>query len=130
MPLRSLTAYVLLLRRFMRIRKQKKFEALVREALKELPEKFRLRLENVGIVIEEEHEDKELLGLYEGVPQTHRDSGYTFVMPDKITLFRKALCEACETEEELRREIRHTVMHEIAHHFGISDERLDEIGKY
>ena len=130
MPLRSLTAYVLLLRRFMRIRKQKKFEALVREALKELPEKFRLRLENVGIVIEEEHEDKELLGLYEGVPQTHRDSGYTFVMPDKITLFRKALCEACETEEELRREIRHTVMHEIAHHFGIPDERLDEIGKY
>ena len=104
------------------------FEAIVADALQHLPPQFLEKLDNVGVVIEEENEDDpELLGLYEGVPQTQRDSGYTFVMPDKITLFRKTLCEACETQEELKEEIRHTVMHENAHHFGISDERLDEL---
>lgn len=109
---------------------KKHFETIVSDALQHLPQRFLQKLDNVAVVVEEEHDDPELFGLYEGVPQTKRDSGYTFVMPDKITLFRKTLCAACATEEELKEEIRHTVMHEIAHHFGISDERLDEIGKY
>lgn len=125
------------------------FERLVALALDALPERFRERLANVEVVIEEaptgeqrrifrarqtneadDAEDETLFGLYEGIPQSIRDSGYTLVLPDKITIFRTSILEACETEDEVRNEVRATVLHEIAHHFGISDERLDDLGKY
>lgn len=120
---------------------KKQFDVLVKEALRAIPKRFQRRLSNVAIVVEEAptadqlraHDvpaGETLFGFYEGVPQIDRGDSYTFVLPDKITIFRKPLLESCVDEEELMREIRATVVHEIAHHFGISDDRLEEIGKY
>jgi predicted Zn-dependent protease with MMP-like domain len=105
------------------------FEALAVEALDEIPEPFSSMLSNVQVVIEEEPPDgADILGLYEGIPQTERDANYTFVMPDKITLFRGPLLRMCSDEDDLYDEIAVTIVHEVAHHFGISDERLEELG--
>ena len=107
----------------------RRFEDIVVEALDGLPAWVRGRMENVEVIVEEEppEDDPGLLGLYEGVPLTERDAGYFGVLPDRITLFRNPLVEACATEEELREEVRETVVHEVAHFFGISDERLGEL---
>jgi predicted Zn-dependent protease with MMP-like domain len=113
------------------------FEALVVEALGEIPEPFTSLLDNVQIVVEDEPgpdhlaglpDVGEIFGLYQGIPQTERDANYTFVMPDKISLFRGPLMRACEDEDELYDEIAITIVHEVAHHFGISDARLEELG--
>jgi len=69
-----------------------------------------------------------LFGLYQGIPQTQRNSNYSWVLPDKITIYRGPLLRACHDAEDVRRQVRTVVIHEIAHHFGISDERLDELG--
>jgi predicted Zn-dependent protease with MMP-like domain len=117
---------------------RRKFEALVRRALTGLPPEFASRIENVEIVIEdspaEEHLEyaglepgDTLFGLYEGVPLTERTHDYNLVPPDKITIFRKPIEAECASEDEIAEEIRLTVMHEIAHYFGISDEKMDEI---
>jgi predicted Zn-dependent protease with MMP-like domain len=104
------------------------FESLVRNALDALPEAFRTRLENVEIVIEDAPENEHLLGHYHGVPLTHRGSSYSGYLPDKITIYRRPLERRARTPEELAEQVRVTVWHEIAHHFGISDERLRELG--
>ena len=72
----------------------------------------------------------ELLGLYEGVPLTERGSGYGMVLPDRITIFRGPIEAICESREAMAEQIRQTVKHELAHHFGITDERLEELGRY
>ncbi len=105
------------------------FESLVRDAIDALPEEFRRRLDNVEIVIEDVPEEP-LLGHYHGVPQTERGIGYAGYLPDKITIYRKPLERRSPTPEILAAEVRRTVWHEIAHHFGISDERLRELDKY
>ena len=113
------------------------FERLVRQALTDLPAEVSDRLENVDVLVEEWHatdqlgglkieEDDYLLGLYEGVPLTHR-TDYGMVLPDKITLFQKAIEAVCESDEEIVEEVRKTVVHEVAHHFGIDDETLEEL---
>ena len=109
-----------------------RFEELVAEALDELPEWVRQRLENVDVLVESTppRDQPGLLGLYEGVPLTQRDHGYFGHLPDRITLFRSNLVHSARGDEELRRRIRHTVVHEVAHFFGISDERLREIDRY
>lgn len=110
---------------------RKEFEAAVHDALKKLPKRFRDRLQNVEIVVELGRRDGELSGLYEGVPQTERSTDYGGVLPDKITLFKRAIEDECRTQGlDLRREIAHVLQHEIAHHFGISDERLEDLGVY
>ncbi|MHB1130780.1 MAG: metallopeptidase family protein [Chloroflexota bacterium] len=120
-------------------REQYNFERLVAEALDSLPERFRRRLSNVDVVVEDEPTpeqqaasgvpaDETLFGLYEGLPLTARTSGYSMVLPDKITIFRGPLERYCRTRREMRAEVRQTVMHELAHHFGIDDERLDDLG--
>jgi len=118
--------------------RQDEFEALVIDAIGELPQELLARLDNVAIVVqvwptrdqmdeaELEHRG-ELLGLYEGIPLTDRE-GYNLVLPDKITIFQGPVEAMCHTREEMAREIRVTVAHEIAHHFGIDDERLEEMG--
>jgi predicted Zn-dependent protease with MMP-like domain len=94
-----------------------------------LPEWVQERLDNVEILIEPIPPDgRPLLGLYEGIPLTHRSGGYWGVLPDRITLFRDMLVRAASDEEDLRRLVAETVVHEVAHFFGISDERLDELG--
>lgn len=117
----------------------RKFEQLVTRAVESLPEELLDEMENVDIVIAdqptreqqymlEDREDEMLLGLYEGIPLTERTNSYGFVMPDKITIFKKAIESICRSEQECVEEVRRVVIHEIAHHFGIDDDRLDELG--
>jgi predicted Zn-dependent protease with MMP-like domain len=109
-----------------------RFEELVAEALDELPAWIQERLENVDVLIEDSprNGDGRLLGLYEGIPLTRRGSGYFGVLPDRITLFRANIEPRARDEGDLKRIVGHTVVHEIAHFFGISDERLRELGRY
>ena len=106
------------------------FEDVVRQALDGLPPELRRAMSNVEIVVEEENpEDPDLLGLYTGIPLTERDSGYAGVLPDKIEIYRLPLEEEFGHDPALlEEEIRITVVHELAHHFGIDDDRLDELG--
>lgn len=109
-------------------------------AIENLPEEFRERLDNIDIVVADEPTRTQLrkshirggdilLGLYEGVPLTGRSSGYGFVVPDKISVFQKSIESTCHNDTEIVAEIRKVVQHEIAHHFGIDDDRLEELGR-
>lgn len=108
------------------------FEESVQDALDSLPPDLRATISNVEIVIEEEPPPgSRLLGLYRGVPLSRRSSAYAGALPDKITVFRGPLERLYGSDlSRLRSEIRHVVLHELAHHFGISDERLIEIDRY
>lgn len=108
------------------------FYGLVEEAMATLPEGLRNAMSNVAIVVEEEPPPGlPLLGLYQGQPLTRRTTAYAGIPPDKITIFRGPLeRRAGGDSERLREEVRRVVLHEIAHHFGISDERLVELGRY
>lgn len=108
------------------------FESAIDDALKSLPAELRAALNNVEIVVEDEPPDgQRLLGLYRGIPLPRRTSMYGGVLPDKISIFRGPITRlAAGDDERLRREIRHVVLHEVAHHFGISDERLIELDRY
>ena len=108
------------------------FEELVQQVVDSLPEQFRTAMANVEIVVEDEPPPgKRLLGLYQGVPLTRRTHWYSFALPDKISIYRGPIERMCGGDQErLRAEVRHVVLHELAHHFGISDERLVEIDRY
>jgi predicted Zn-dependent protease with MMP-like domain len=106
----------------------KEFEELVGDALDSLPEEFLKAMTNVAITVEEEAEGRDLFGLYVGVPLTKRYYGTWYANPDKIFIYRKTICEHCRTREAVRDLVHTTVVHEIAHHFGISDPRLHELG--
>ncbi len=108
------------------------FERLVDEALDELPEDIAGLLSNVAVTVEDEPPAGEpLLGLYHGIPLGNRGPYYAGVLPDKITIYRGPIERMCGGDpKRLRRQVRRTVFHEIAHHFGISDERLVEIDRY
>ena len=119
----------------------KRFEKVVIKALEDLPEVFKRSLDNVDVVIEDEPTPEQagkvdaahrrmVLGLYQGVPLARRSHYYGMVMPDKISIFRKNIQKVCKTEEDMVRLITHTVQHELAHHFGISDKRLRDLGIY
>lgn len=103
------------------------FEQLVGEALDTLPEELGQLLDNVVILVEDEHPEEDLLGLYEGLPLTEREFSDT-LMPDRITIYRLPLCEESDDLDDLRKEVTITVVHEIAHHFGIDDDALHELG--
>jgi predicted Zn-dependent protease with MMP-like domain len=104
-----------------------RFEDMVDAALASLPPGLARLMRNVAVVVED-GTDLDLLGLYEGVPLTERMSDYSMVLPDKITIFRLAICDRCDTEDEVVHEVRTTVVHEVGHHFGIDDERLHDLG--
>jgi predicted Zn-dependent protease with MMP-like domain len=105
------------------------FEALVEQALDEIPAEIAAQVHNVVVLVEDDPpaDEPDLLGVYEGVSLTERTTDHTG-LPDRITLFRHPLLDMCETPEELVREVRITVVHEIAHHFGIDDDRLHDLG--
>ena len=105
------------------------FEALVDQALDEIPTEIASQVHNVVVLVEDEPpaDEPDLLGVYEGVSLTERTADHTG-LPDRITVFRNPLLEMCDTPEELVREVRITVVHEIAHHFGIDDDRLHDLG--
>ncbi len=106
-----------------------RFEELVAEALDAIPPELARLIDNVVVTVESDSGDPDLLGLYEGVPQTERgDYGVGFVMPDRIILFRIPICAICETEDDVVEEVVVTVVHELAHHFGIDDDQLEELG--
>lgn len=106
-----------------------RFEELVADALDLIPPGLAQGMDNVVVLIEDRHpEDPELLGLYEGVALTERDSSYAGSLPDAITIFRESLLEVCDSEDEVVEEVAITVIHEVAHHFGIDDDRLHELG--
>jgi predicted Zn-dependent protease with MMP-like domain len=121
--------------------KREDFEKLVVKALDGLPKVFKDSLENVDVVIEDEPTPGQarlidaahrrmVLGLYQGVPLARRSHYYGMVMPDKISVFQKNIERVCRTDEEIVRLVTHTVQHELAHHFGISDQRLKDLGIY
>jgi predicted Zn-dependent protease with MMP-like domain len=114
------------------LEREELFDQLTREALASLPGDLRKQMENVEIVVEDwPPPGSRLLGLYQGVPLTSRGSYYSGALPDKITIFSGPLEQLYGGDpERLRRQVRRVVLHEIAHHFGISDERLVEIDRY
>jgi len=110
---------------------RRRFEVLVGQAMDQLPAWVRERLDNVEILVEDDppEDQPDLLGLYEGIPLIDRGLGYSGVLPDRITLFRRSIEAEARDEEGLKRVIGDTVVHEVAHFFGISDERLHELGR-
>lgn len=106
------------------------FEELVAEALDTLPPDLARLIDNVVVVVEDDapEDDPDLLGLYSGIPLTERGTWYAGVLPDRITIYRLPTLAMCETVEEVVEEVEITVVHEIAHHFGINDDRLHELG--
>jgi predicted Zn-dependent protease with MMP-like domain len=107
-----------------------RFDELVEAAFDRLPDELTAMLDNVVLFVEDEApaDDPDLLGLYDGTPLTERDSQYAGVLPDRILVFRNPTLRMCETEEEVVAEVAITVAHEIAHHFGIEDDRLHDLG--
>ena len=106
-----------------------RFDELVSDALDLIPQDLASAMDNVVVLVADRHpEEPDLLGLYEGVALTERDSDYAGTLPDAITIYREALLEVCDSEDEVVEEVAITVIHEIAHHFGIDDDRLHELG--
>lgn len=114
------------------------FDALISRAMDELPQKYILGLDNVAIVYADEPTAEQkikmkldnhhlLLGLYEGIPLTQRGNGYSFVLPDKITLFKNSILAVTRNDDELFEQTKRTLWHEIAHYYGLSHSRMDEL---
>ena len=109
---------------------RERFEELVSDALDSVPAELLEMVDNCVVLVEDEPpaDDPDLLGLYDGIALTERDSSYTMVSPDRIFIYRGPLTRMCESEDEVVDEVRITVVHEIAHHFGIDDDRLHDLG--
>ena len=116
------------------------FEQIVREAIDAIPEKYGKRIDNLAFVVEDEpnenqrqklklHPHATLFGLYEGIPLTRRPSGYNLVLPDKITIFRHPAQLASNSMKELKKHVRHTIWHEVAHYYGLGHEQIDNLEK-
>ena len=108
---------------------ERRFEELVADALDEVPAELMGLLDNVVVLVEDRNPDEpDLLGLYEGYALTERGADYGGALPDRIMIYRAAICDVCETEAEVAEEVTVTVVHEIAHHFGIDDDKLHALG--
>ena len=106
------------------------FGRLVEAALDSIPPELGKVMRNVAVVVEDMGASPNLLGLYHGVPLTERTTSYAGFLPDRITIYRLPIISRCRDLQEVVDSVRHTVIHEVAHHFGISDERLEELGAY
>ncbi len=104
------------------------FEELVVDALDQVPDGLAQLVDNVAVVVEDRHPTEDLLGLYDGVPLTERDDYGGLVMPDRISIYRLPICEMCDSVDEVVEEVLVTVVHELAHHFGIDDDELHRLG--
>ncbi len=106
-----------------------RFDELVSDALDQIPQELAAAIDNVVVLVEDRNPDEpDLLGLYQGIALTERDSSYAGSLPDTITIYRDALLDVCDSEDDVVDEVAITVIHEIAHHFGIDDDRLHELG--
>jgi len=119
--------------------RMERFESLVADALDEIPEPLRSRIQNVAVVVDDYPDPQllaslgmsrreSLLGLYDGVPLTARGEGYNLVPPDRIILFRKPILSICSTPEQIREQVRKTVLHEVGHYYGMGEEDLHRMG--
>ena len=117
---------------------RRQFEALVEKALRRLPKRFKAKIENIAVVVEDWADDETLAdvgieppdtlyGLYRGVDLTRRDSGYANVLPDTITIYQGPIEEDCADEREMADEVRATVIHELGHYFGLTDEEMEQL---
>ncbi len=104
-----------------------RFEQLVADALDSIPTELGNKMSNVAVIVEDRGDTDNILGLYQGVPLTKRGY-YAGAFPDRITIYQDPICSRCQTEEQVVVAVRRTVIHEVGHHFGISDERLRELG--
>ena len=108
---------------------RRRFDELVADALDSIPPELTRAMDNVVVLVDDRHaDDPSLLGLYEGVALTERTSNYGGVLPDRITIYREAILGICDNEDDVVEEVAVTLVHEIAHHFGIDDDRLHELG--
>lgn len=107
---------------------EEQFSELVADALDQVPEALADLIDNVVVLVEDRHPTEDLLGLYDGVPLTERDDYGGFVMPDRITVYRLPICEISGSLDDVVEEVRVTVVHELAHHFGIDDDELHRLG--
>jgi len=108
---------------------RRRFEELVAEALDTVPPELTDAMDNVVVLVADRHDtEPDLLGLYEGVALTERTSGYGGVLPDRITIYQDTILDICDVEDDVVHEIAVTVVHEVAHHFGIDEETLQELG--
>ncbi|HEX3222203.1 MAG TPA: metallopeptidase family protein [Nocardioides sp.] len=105
-----------------------RFELMVSQALDGLPDELGELMSNVAVTVQHDGGPAGLLGLYQGVPLTRRTTSYAGALPDRITIFRRAICAVCRNEPEVVEQVRRTVVHEVGHHFGIGDSRLRELG--
>jgi predicted Zn-dependent protease with MMP-like domain len=105
-----------------------RFEEMVATALDGLPEELGRLMSNIAVTVQHQPGPPGLLGLYQGIPLTRRTTGYAGVLPDRITIYRPAICAVCASEAEVVAEVRRTVIHEVGHHFGIGDARLRDLG--
>ena len=101
---------------------------MVADALDSLPDDLGQLMRNVAVTVEHGPGPPGLLGLYQGIPLTNRSTSYSGVLPDHITIYAQAICASSRSEQEVADQVRRTVIHEIAHHFGIDDRRLSELG--
>ncbi len=106
---------------------REEFEQLVADALDSLPSELAEKMDNVAVMVEDIGPARNVLGLYQGVPLTRR-WGYAGAAPDRITIYQVPICSVCSSPDEVREQVRRTVVHEVGHHFGIRDPRLRELG--
>ncbi|MGH8964746.1 MAG: metallopeptidase family protein [Actinomycetes bacterium] len=108
---------------------RRRFEELVSDALDTIPPELTDAMDNVVVLVEDRHDaEPELLGLYEGVALTERTSSYGGVLPDRITIYQDAILDVCDDEDDVVHEVAVTVVHEVAHHFGIDEDTLHDLG--
>ncbi len=105
-----------------------RFAQLVADALDDIPPDLVELMDNVNVFVDDHSPPGNLFGFYEGIPLTRRQDYGGFALPDRITIYRRAICASAASEEEVRDQVRVTVIHEVAHHFGIDDDRLEELG--
>ena len=108
---------------------RRRFEELVADALDGIPQELADAMDNVVVLVADRNaDDPTLLGLYEGIALTERNTSYGWVLPDRITVYQDAILDICETEDDVVNEVAVTVVHEVAHHFGIDDDTLHDLG--
>jgi predicted Zn-dependent protease with MMP-like domain len=107
---------------------ERRFERLVSDAIDLIPEELAALIDNVVFLVEDEGEEPDILGLYDGVPLTERGDYGIGELPDRIFIYRNAICAICDTDDDVVHEVITTVVHEVAHHFGIDDDRLHDLG--
>lgn len=107
---------------------ERRFSELVSDAIDLIPDDLLVLIDNVVFLVEDHGEEPELLGLYDGIPLTERSQYGTGELPDRIFLYRKAICAICDDDDDVVHEVITTVIHEVAHHFGIDDDELEQLG--